>query len=80
MLEVVWPCLTLPAGIWSRSYFKFQVVLGFIFAITSALIAIFLPLWEGREEFMSLFNWALGRKQRARGTQHPILNLSHGAP
>ena len=67
LVEVVWPCLTLPATIWTRGYFKFQVVLGFFIAITSAIIAIFLPLWEGREEFMALFNWMLGRKERSRG-------------
>ena len=66
-MQIVWPLLTLPAGDWSLPYFRFQVVLGFIIAILSMFIATFLPLWEGRHDFLAIFDWALGRKERARG-------------
>ena len=74
LVEIIWPCLTMPAIVWSRGYFKFQVILGFFIAITSAFIGIFLPLWEGREEFLAVCDWMLGREQRSRGIVHHTLS------
>ena len=68
LCEIVWPLLTLPAGAnWSKPYFRFMVVLGFMIGITSSAIAIFLPLWEGRHEAMDLLNWCLRRDVKPRG-------------
>lgn len=71
LLEIVWPLLTLPAGDWSLPYFRFQVVLGFIIGMLALLIGTFLPLWEGRHDFMAVIDWCLGRKTQARGMAHP---------
>lgn len=38
-------------GTWSVGYFRFWVVLAFIFMMLASIIGIFLPLWEARGVF-----------------------------
>jgi hypothetical protein len=51
----VWPLLTLPAGIFSESYFTFYVVMTFIFVFLGSIIGIFFPIWEARTVIMAVF-------------------------
>ncbi|BDA49838.1 Urea-proton symporter DUR3 [Coccomyxa sp. Obi] len=48
---IVWPLLTLPAGVFSLGYFRFYVIMAFIFLILASAIGIFLPIWEARDLF-----------------------------
>jgi hypothetical protein len=48
---VIWPLLTIPAGVFSYEYFYFWVVLSIIWGLVSAFISTFMPLWESRDVF-----------------------------
>lgn len=48
---ILWPVLTIPAGVFSKSYFYFFVIISIIWGLIAAVIAIFLPLWESRDVF-----------------------------
>ena len=47
LLEFVWMPLMLPFGIWSLTYFRFNVIFSWICVLVAAVIATLLPLWEG---------------------------------
>jgi urea-proton symporter len=48
LLLVVWPLLTIPAGVFSLPYFKLWVYIAMIWIVSSTVILIVLPLWESR--------------------------------
>jgi hypothetical protein len=48
LILVAWPLLSLPQPVFSRAYFGFWVSLAFISVHMSAVVTIFLPLWEAR--------------------------------
>lgn len=48
---VLWPVLTIPAGVFSKPYYTFWVILSIIWGLVAAVIAIFMPLWESRDVF-----------------------------
>ena len=43
-----WPLLALPAGVWSKGYFTFYIVLSFVWALVAAFLALTLPIFESR--------------------------------
>ncbi|CAK0787068.1 hypothetical protein CVIRNUC_010284 [Coccomyxa viridis] len=49
ILIIAWPCLALPAGVFSKGYFTFWVIISIIWGLIAAFLATFLPLWESRE-------------------------------
>lgn len=48
VLVFCWPVLTLPVGVFSKQYFKFWVIISFIWGIISCALMIVLPLIESR--------------------------------
>ncbi|CAL8469194.1 g8735 [Coccomyxa elongata] len=61
---VLWPLLTLPAGVFSQSYFTFWIVLMMIWGFLAALVVIFYPLIEAREIFYAIFGFGPLAKRR----------------
>ncbi|KAL4858304.1 Urea-proton symporter DUR3 [Chlorella vulgaris] len=52
-LIVVWPLLALPAGVFSKGYFTFWVILSITWGLLATIVSTVLPLWESRD---SLWN------------------------
>lgn len=50
MLIVVWPLLSVPAGVFSRSYFAFWVLIAICWGFGAALIITILPLSESADD------------------------------
>lgn len=48
LLFIVWPLLTLPFRVFSPGYFRFWVILSFIWGLSSCALMIVLPLFESR--------------------------------
>ena len=55
VLIIIWPCLTLPAGVFSKGYFTFWVILSLIWGLVGTAIACILPFWESRESLKAIF-------------------------
>src|SRR5687767_7095695 len=49
VLIILWPLLTLPAGVFSKSYFTFWVVLSLVWGLLATAVGIILPFWESKE-------------------------------
>lgn len=54
LLIVVWPLLALPAGVFSKGYFTFWVVLSITWGLLATIVSTTLPLWESRESIMTV--------------------------
>lgn len=50
MLIIVWPLLSLPAGVFSKSYFAFWVLISMIWGFGAAIIITVLPLTESADD------------------------------
>ena len=66
ILIVVWPILSVPAGVFSKSYFAFWVLIAIAWGFGAAITIAILPLTESSEEINTalsgMFNWMTGRQ------------------
>ncbi|CDF37071.1 Urea active transporter-like protein 1 [Chondrus crispus] len=52
VLVLCWPALTLPVGVFSKGYFKFWVIISFIWGIVSCCLMVIMPLIESRNDIL----------------------------
>ena len=52
VIFVMWPCLTLPVGVFPVEYFCYWVAIAIAWGLVASAIVIGLPLWESRESFV----------------------------
>ena len=50
VLVVIWPLLSIPAGVFTKDYFAFWVLVAIAWGFGAAIIITFLPLVESSEE------------------------------
>jgi len=50
ILIIVWPLLSIPAGIFSKKYFAFWVWVSIIWGFSAAIVTTFLPIMESEDE------------------------------
>jgi len=50
LLIVIWPCLSIPAGVFSQSYFAFWVLVAICWGFGAAVIIVVLPIAESQAE------------------------------
>jgi len=66
VLIIVWPLLSIPAQVFSKSYFAFWVLVSIAWGFGAAIVITFLPLWESQDEIgrvcSGMLNYCLGRK------------------
>ena len=66
VLIIVWPILSIPAQVFTESYFAFWVLVSIAWGFGAAITISFLPLFESQDEigkvFSGMFNYCLGRK------------------
>jgi SSS family transporter len=53
LLIIVWPLLSVPAGVFTKSYFAFWVLVALAWGFGAAIIITFLPLVESSEEILT---------------------------
>lgn len=66
LLIIVWPLLSIPAGVFTQSYFSFWVLVAILWGFGAAIVITVLPLSESQEEIgqvlSGLKNYACGTK------------------
>merc|ERR1719162_1908171 len=63
MMVIVWPLLSIPAGVFTKDYWAFWVFISMGWAFTATVTIISLPLYESREAILGVFMFMLGRKR-----------------
>jgi hypothetical protein len=56
VLIVIWPLLSIPAGVFTRDYFAFWVLVAIAWGFGAAIIITFLPLIESSEEIATVMS------------------------
>lgn len=56
VIVIIWPVLSLPAGVFSEGYFNFWVALSILWGLVSTLFVVFLPLWESKDSITQVFS------------------------
>lgn len=54
VLIIVWPLLTLPAGVFSKGYFTFWVILSLIWGLVATIAGFGVPLWESKDALFKI--------------------------
>jgi SSS family transporter len=60
LLVVIWPLLSIPAGVFTRSYFAFWIFVAITWGFTATLIIVALPLIENRDSLIRIAKGILG--------------------
>lgn len=60
VIVILWPILSLPAGVFSEGYFDFWVALSILWGIVATLFVVFLPLWESKDAITTVFKGMCG--------------------
>lgn len=56
VLVVAWPLLALPAGVFSKGYFTFWVILSIIWGLMATIAMVLLPVWESRSSILAILS------------------------
>eukprot|EP00168_Porphyra_purpurea_P013937 TRINITY_DN392_c0_g2_i1.p2 TRINITY_DN392_c0_g2~~TRINITY_DN392_c0_g2_i1.p2 ORF type:complete len:319 (+),score=149.95 TRINITY_DN392_c0_g2_i1:52-957(+) len=57
VLVVAWPLLTLPAGVFSKGYFTWWVILSIIWGLMATGAMVLLPVWESRAAILAVLTF-----------------------
>lgn len=63
LMVIVWPLLSIPAGVFTKDYWAFWVFISVAWAFTATISIISLPLYESRESILGVFMFMLGKKK-----------------
>jgi len=74
VLIFVWPLLSVPAGVFSQSYFAFWVLVAIAWGFGAALVITILPLVESSDDIMSVLN---GMASMCTGKPIPDSEFEH---
>mmetsp|Transcript_39795 Transcript_39795/g.67852 ORF Transcript_39795/g.67852 Transcript_39795/m.67852 type:complete len:727 (-) Transcript_39795:134-2314(-) len=86
VLIIVWPLLSIPAQVFTESYFAFWVLVSIAWGFGAAITISFLPLFESQDEigrvFSGMFNYLTGRKGDAEeyAEEEPVKTLDEPEP
>jgi len=80
VLIVVWPLLTLPAGVFSKGYFTFWVILSIIWGLLATIVGIFLPLYEAKEVLSEVLKGLITCSPPQEGADITAAKASFPAP
>jgi len=77
ILIILWPVLSMPAGVFSINYFAFWVLLSIVWGFTAAVVVIFLPITESIDEITVVLN-GMWRMITCQGPAPPKTDASAG--
>merc|ERR1719399_285836 len=60
LLCVIWPVLSVPAGVFSKAYFAFWVFIAVVWSLVASTAIIFLPLYESKDAILMVVYGMLG--------------------
>eukprot|EP00543_Licmophora_paradoxa_P000345 CAMPEP_0202441512 /NCGR_PEP_ID=MMETSP1360-20130828/1067_1 /ASSEMBLY_ACC=CAM_ASM_000848 /TAXON_ID=515479 /ORGANISM="Licmophora paradoxa, Strain CCMP2313" /LENGTH=724 /DNA_ID=CAMNT_0049056549 /DNA_START=45 /DNA_END=2219 /DNA_ORIENTATION=- len=64
VLVIVWPLLSVPAGVFTKDYFAFWVLVAIAWGFGAALVITVLPLTESSEDIMAVLAGMTGMKSK----------------
>ena len=60
-MVVIWPILSVPAGVFTKGYWAMWVFLSIAWAFISTFVIIWLPIYESLDTFTNILNQMMGK-------------------
>merc|ERR1712048_194106 len=60
LMVIVWPLLSLPAGVFSEGYFAMWVFISIAWSFVATFVIITLPIYESSDSILNVFRFCLG--------------------
>jgi len=60
IMVVIWPILSIPAGVFSKDYFAFWVFISLAWGFSATLVIVILPIYESMDNIIGVFRAMLG--------------------
>merc|ERR1719191_2509224 len=60
IMVVIWPILSIPAGVFSKDYFAFWVFISLAWGFSATLVIVILPIYESLDNIIGVFRAMLG--------------------
>jgi hypothetical protein len=64
VMVVIWPILSIPAGVFTRGYWSFWVFISIAWSFIATFVIIFLPLYESKDAIMGVLLAMVGKRER----------------
>jgi len=75
LMVIVWPVLSLPAGVFSRDYWSMWVFISIAWSFVATFVIVWLPLWEAQDTFIgicrSITGWPKEALAQAKAPEAP---------
>ncbi|CAJ1346427.1 unnamed protein product [Effrenium voratum] len=71
LMVVIWPLLSLPAGVFSKDYFAFWVFISIAWSFVATFVIIVLPIQESMEAITGVCYFIVGKKAPAKAPAAP---------
>merc|ERR1712176_1244967 len=65
LMVIVWPVLSLPAGVFSKDYWSFWVFVSIAWAFVATFCIVTLPIYESMDAITGVCMWMVGKKRPA---------------
>jgi len=72
IMVVVWPLLSLPAGVFTKDYFAFWIFISLAWGFTASLVIITLPIYESMENIKGVIFAMLGMTPAKSAESVPV--------
>lgn len=72
VMVVVWPLLSIPAGVFTKSYFAFWVFISLAWSFVATFVIIVLPISESWDTFTGIFLAMMGKTSTTEKAAPPV--------
>merc|ERR1711904_12721 len=66
IMVVIWPILTIPAGVFTKEYFSFWVFVSLMWGFTATFVIITLPLYESSDAILGVLYFVVGKEYKPK--------------
>lgn len=72
LMVLIWPLLSLPAGVFTKDYFSFWVFISIAWSFVATFVIIVLPIQESMDSILGVCSWMFGKEApKAEKTAEP---------
>merc|ERR1712048_10514 len=71
LMVVVWPVLSLPAGVFSEGYFSMWVFISIAWSFVATFVIVVLPVYESADSILTVCLFILGKEKTSVGPRTP---------
>jgi len=71
VMVVIWPILTIPAGVFTKEYFAFWVFVSLMWGFTATFVIITMPIYESADSILGVLYAMVGKEYKPKAEAQP---------